>query len=93
MRNMKRIVALAGVVVLVGVYLTTLITAIFAKSLSSGMFMASLYCTIAVPIIIYGFMTVYKMVHKNDDNGISIRKLKKMNKEYEKAEKNRSNQK
>ena len=79
MKNLKRFVALFGVVLLVSLYIVSLISAIFAKPYANGLFMASLFSTIVVPILIYGFLIVYKQVHKKED-GISIRELKKMNK-------------
>lgn len=80
MKNLKRFVALFGVVLLVSLYIVSLISAIFAKPYANGLFMASLFCTIVIPILIYGFLIVYKQVHKEED-GISIRELKKMNKD------------
>lgn len=86
MKNGKRIAALAGVVLLVVLCIVFFVSAIFAKPESNGLFMASLYSMIAVPILIYGFLLVYKQVSKKDE-GISIRKLKKMNKELENEDK------
>ncbi len=80
MKNLKRFVALFGVVLLVSLYIVSLISAIFAKPYANGLFMASLFSTIVIPILIYGFLIVYKQVHKKED-GISISELKKMNKD------------
>ncbi|WP_066715323.1 hypothetical protein [Clostridium sp. Marseille-P299] len=80
MKNVKRVVALAGVVLLLSLYVVSLISAIFAKPYANGLFMASLFCTIVIPILLYGFLIVYRQVHKEDD-GISIKELRKMNKE------------
>lgn len=80
MKNLKRFVALFGVVLLVSLYIVSLISAIFVKPYANGLFMASLFSTIVIPILIYGFLIVYKQVHKKED-GISISELKKMNKD------------
>lgn len=83
MKRMRQILAIIGIVLLFSLYGLSLISAILAKPYAYGLFLASLYSTIAIPILIYGFMIVYKMVHKNDDQ-ISIRELKKKNKDFTK---------
>lgn len=85
--KMKRIFAILGVVLLVSLYLLSLISAMFAKPYAGGLFMASLFCTIVIPILLYGFLAVYKYVHRKEENEISLHELKKQNKAYEKQEK------
>lgn len=86
MKKVKQIAAIVGVVLLVGMYLISLIAAITASEHAHALFLASVFSTIVIPILIYAFLMIYKLVHKKDD-GVSIRELKKMNKEYEKEEK------
>lgn len=81
MKKVKRILAILGVVLLLSLYVMSFVSSIFAKPYANGLFIASLYCTIAVPILMYGFMVVYKAVHKKEE-GISIKELKKKNKKY-----------
>ncbi len=50
---MKRILAWIGIILLLGLYLATFITAFLHSPATAGMFWASLYCTILVPIIFY----------------------------------------
>ncbi len=66
MNKVKRISALIGVVLIASMYLISLISAFFASEYSNGLFLASVFCTILFPIMIYGFITFYKMVHKDD---------------------------
>lgn len=71
MKNVKRIVALCGVIILVGLYITTFIAALFQTEFSSQLFLASLYSTFIIPIMIYAYMLVYKVVKgdkKNDSD-------------------------
>lgn len=58
MKNVKRIMALAGVVLLVLMYVMTLVFAIFDSSASHGMFWASVACTIIIPV----FIAIMKIV-------------------------------
>lgn len=84
---MKRIAAIIGIVILLSLYLITFISAFFAKEYMSGLFMASLFSTIVIPILIYGFMLVNKSFRKKDKDGITLQELKKQNKEYSKQQK------
>lgn len=68
MQKLKRILAWIGILVLGGLYLTTFVASIFQSEFSANLFMASLYCTAIVPIMLYGCMLVYKMLKKNNSN-------------------------
>ena len=67
MSKVKRIAAIVGLVLIVSMYLISFLSAIFATEYSYGLFMASIFCTIVIPIMIYLFIAVYKMVHKKDE--------------------------
>lgn len=86
MKKTKQIVAIIAVVLLLSLYGLSLVSAFMAKPYANGFFMASLFSTIAVPVFLYGLSVVYKMVHKNDED-MSLKELKKQNKEYAKSEK------
>lgn len=70
MKKGKRIVALICVVILVGIYLVTLLSAIFTSPATASLFKASLFCTVAVPVLLYGYMLIYKVLkrHNQDRN-------------------------
>jgi hypothetical protein len=76
----KRIIALGGVVILVGLYLVTFIAAILAKPYSKDLFIASLYCTFIIPVLIYGLMVVSKAFGRKEGE-ISLRELRRMNRD------------
>lgn len=64
MKKVKRISAIIGIVLILSMYLITLILAIFASDYAPGLFMASAFCTVVIPIMIYGFIAIYQYVHK-----------------------------
>ena len=64
MKKMKRIFALAGVILLIGLVILTLYFAVTG----SRYFMSSLFCMLMVPLMMYVYMFVYRMV-KGDSAG------------------------
>ena len=68
MKNMKRLLAIIGVGLLVGMYVLTFILSLTDHSKTSSMLMASLYATVVIPVLLYAFMLVYKWTHpKNEE--------------------------
>ncbi len=65
MKKGKRILALAGVILLAGLYLATLVAAIFTTPAAKDFFRISLLATIIIPLIIYIYMLVYHLLSKN----------------------------
>lgn len=70
MKKVKQISAMAGIVIIVSMYIISIISAIFASEYAPGLFLASIFSTLVIPIMIYGFMAVYKHVHKNDNDSM-----------------------
>lgn len=60
----KRIAAVIGIVVLVGMYLVTLVAAVTSSPSSPQLFKASLYCTMVVPVLLYGYQLIYRVLKK-----------------------------
>lgn len=71
-KNKKSILAITGIVLLIGMYIFTLVCAIIKTPFAKSLFMASLYCTIVIPVFIYIFMMVTKYLKgrgiKDDDD-------------------------
>ncbi len=68
MKNIKRLLAIIGVGLLVGMYVLTFILSLTDHSKTGGMLMASLYATVVIPVLLYAFMLVYKWTHpKNEE--------------------------
>lgn len=63
---MKRILAILGIVLLLGLYAATFVFALMKSPASTGMFKAAVYCTITVPVLLYGYSLVYK--YRKDRN-------------------------
>ena len=64
--KIKRIAALIGVILLAGMYIVVLIAAMGKWEKAHSVFMAALYATIVVPIIIYILQVIYKAADKRD---------------------------
>lgn len=62
MKKVKRILALAGAVLLAGMYLVTLVLAISSNPASTNMLMASIACTVIIPCLFYGMMLVARVL-------------------------------
>lgn len=64
MDKFKKIVCIIGVVILVGLYALTLISAIFYKEGFQNIFMAAVYSTFVIPVFLYAMMLIYKVLKK-----------------------------
>ncbi len=63
--NSKRIVALAGVILLVLMYVLTLVAAIFDRTASGSLFRASLIASFCIPFLIWIYVWLYgQLTHK-----------------------------
>lgn len=79
----KQIVAAAGIILLLGMYVVSLILGILG---AEGMFMASLACTIIIPVGVYGVLLLADIRKKNKEEGMSAKELRKYNKRLAKGE-------
>lgn len=66
MKHLKKILAMTGVILLTGMYLCTLIFAFVDNSYAKNLLMASIFCTIVVPVLLYAYLFLFKLVHKGD---------------------------
>lgn len=62
MQKAKRIFALIGVILLVGMYVVTLVLGLMASPATQNMLMASIACTVIIPCLIYGMMLVARVL-------------------------------
>lgn len=62
MKKIKRLFAIAGVILLLGIYILTFFTACFTNYETRGLFMACLFSTFAIPIILYAMMLVTRLL-------------------------------
>lgn len=69
MEKLKRVVAWIGIIVLVMLYVVTIISAIFVTPATQGFFKASLLATIMVPILLYVYLLVYRLLKGKNTDG------------------------
>lgn len=67
----KQIVALAGVILLAGMYIVSLVLAIIHSPLALTLLKISVVLTILIPIFIYFIMMFYKLSHRKDESEAS----------------------
>ncbi|MCI8683255.1 MAG: hypothetical protein HFH50_09725 [Lachnospiraceae bacterium] len=63
MKKTQRILAILGIVLLLGLYLSTLVFALLGKDFFP-VFMASLFSSFVVPVLIWAYGFVYKLIKK-----------------------------
>ncbi|XCP84255.1 hypothetical protein ABXS75_14450 [Roseburia hominis] len=72
MKKTKRILALVGVFLLIGMYACTLIFALLDDSRTMWLFKASVACTILVPVLLYAYTLFYRLSRRNDSRKMDI---------------------
>lgn len=66
MKNLKRILAAAGAILLIAMYVSTLVFAFIDHSKTLGLLKASIACTIILPCLLYAYSLVYKISKRQD---------------------------
>ena len=66
MKKAKRILALTGAILLVCLYATTLVFALMDSPAASGLLKAAVAATILVPVLLYAFILVARLLNRND---------------------------
>ena len=82
----KQIVAVVGLLLIVGMYAASIVLACFAKPGAGGMFMASLVATVLIPIVLYIFIALDKWAKRNAPEGMSLKELRQYNKRIKNGE-------
>ena len=62
MNRLKRILALAGALLLACMYIATLVFALIDSPAASGFFRASVAATILVPVLLYGYILAARLL-------------------------------
>lgn len=73
MKKMKRILSLGGAVLLILMYVLTFIFSMIDHPLADALFRASLACSMIIPVLLYAYILVYRLVSKNDENKLDDR--------------------
>lgn len=66
MKKAKQILAMIGVILLVGLYVSTLVCALFGGDNFMDLLMASVYATFVIPVLIWAYTFFYKLIKKDD---------------------------
>ena len=70
MKKIKRILALAGAVLLFALYASTLVFAFIDTSVSQTFLRAAIACTIILPVLIYAYALVYRVTRRDTDKDL-----------------------
>ena len=68
MKKTRQILAIIGIILLVGMYVSTIICALSANENFMSMLMASLYASFIIPVLIWTYTFIYKLFNKDDDS-------------------------
>lgn len=80
----KRIAAWIGIALIGVMYVITLVAAVTARPETNQLFMASVIMTILVPVVLWIFIKMYEVAHRND--GVSMSEMRKINKRIKAGE-------
>ena len=65
MDKVKRIIALAGVVLLIGLYVGTLLLAVFGSDRTKDLLFAAIICTVIVPVLLWAYSFIYRLLKEH----------------------------
>ena len=65
MKNLKRISALLGIILLAGLYLTSLVLALTSNAHTFEFFVVSIAATVIIPILLWIYTAMYKYLTKH----------------------------
>lgn len=63
-KKLKQVLAIIGIVFLVGLYVMTFIFALLSSPNAANLFKASLYATVIIPVLLYAYMLIYNYLKK-----------------------------
>lgn len=84
MKRIKRIAALLGAVLLIGLYVATLVLALIGSPTAQNMLMAAIVCTVLISVLFYAMMLIARVLGHSDDETSGSQKQ-----EHEKSGKKR----
>lgn len=67
MKKVKQVLAIIGVILLIGLYGSTLFCALSASENFMDMLMASIYATVIIPVLLWAYSFIYKLIKKHDN--------------------------
>lgn len=70
MKKAKQTAAVISIILLVGMYVFTLISAIFDRSETMALLKTSVYCSIVIPVFLYIFLLITKLIKDKGNKNI-----------------------
>ncbi|MDO4343836.1 MAG: hypothetical protein Q4C50_03430 [Eubacteriales bacterium] len=67
MKKSKRILAAAGAILLIGLYLATLVFALIDSPWAHSMFKLCVGFTIVLPVLLYAYTLIYRVLRKDEE--------------------------
>ena len=67
-KKVKQILAIIGIVVLVGLYVSTIVCALSSSDNFMNLLLASVYATVIIPVLIWAYSFTYKLLKKDRDD-------------------------
>lgn len=77
MKKMKRIIALLGVILLLALYISTIVLACIGSENALNLLRAAIYATIVVPVLLWAYSFIYKLLKNNNSQEKESDKNKK----------------
>ena len=67
-KRMKRILAIAGLILLAAVYLTTFILGFTGAAETKDLLMACIICTVIIPVLMYAMLMITRILSREDES-------------------------
>ena len=67
MKKAKQVLAILGIILLVSLYFITLICAVTDSTATMQVFMASVFATVVIPVLIWAYSFIYRLIRKNSE--------------------------
>lgn len=68
MNRIKQLFAIILIILLISLYVITLVFAIMDNTSTMSMFAASVLATIIIPVLLWAYTFIYKLVNKKSDS-------------------------
>lgn len=68
MKNIKRILAWIGIIILLSLYIVTFVISLIKPAVTSGLLMACIFTTITLPCLLYAFQLIYRVLKDSKPN-------------------------
>lgn len=65
MKKTKQVLAIIGIILLVSLYVITLVCAITDNTSTMQVFMASVFATVVIPVMIWAYSFIFRLIKKN----------------------------